>query len=121
MNTPTLVRETHWVCPNCDLTDVTNDPRPHSRMHNCRGLLGMSTPMVEHGVNCKVELKEREDYIGDETVLLGPEGRPWMSAVTTRDDGQDCAVYAPLATGKLRDHGVTDEWADRLARRWTGK
>jgi len=93
--------EKHWVCPNCDMTDVTTEHLPHSRMHHCRGLLGMLVPMVEDGTRCKVELVEREDYTNGDTVQLGPDGRPYMSAVTVRDEGQDATVYAPVATLNL--------------------
>ena len=98
MNAPRLRRETHWVCPNCDQTAVTDDPRPHSRMHICIGLSGMSAPMVEDGIRCKVEANVRDDYVGGELVTVDGEGRPIMSVVTTRDDGTDCAVFAPCAT-----------------------
>jgi hypothetical protein len=54
--------------------------------------------MVPEGTKCKVEAKEREDYIGNDMVQLDGEGRPVMSLVTTREDGQDCTVYAPTAT-----------------------
>jgi hypothetical protein len=70
-------------------------------MHPCPKLRGLSTPMVPAGTKAKVELKEREDYVNGEAVQLDPElGRPVMSVVTTRDDGQDVTVYAPSATGK---------------------
>jgi hypothetical protein len=55
--------------------------------------------MLPAGTKAKVELREREDYVGREKVALDPErGRPVQSVVTTRDDGQDTAVFAPTAT-----------------------
>lgn len=99
-----LTRETHWVCPNCDLTDVTEDPRPHSRFHACAGLRGFTAPMVEAGIRCKVEATERQDYVGTETVQVDGDGRPIMNVTTTRDDGTDCAVYAPTATASLGEY-----------------
>jgi hypothetical protein len=45
-----------------------------------------------------VEAQEREDYVGKELVQTDGEGRPIMSVITTRDEGQDCAVLAPTAT-----------------------
>lgn len=102
----TLANEHRWSCPNCDLTDVTHEPRPHSRMHSCRGLRGLTVPMVPAGTRCKVEARERDDYVGKELVQTDAEGRPVMSVVTTRDDGQDCAVYAPCATASAEEiHG----------------
>lgn len=92
-----------WYCPNCDAVDVTHDPRPHTRYHTCPGLRMLSAPMLRRGVQGKVELREREDYVGDEIVTRDPErGRPVMSIVTTRDDGQDTAVFAPAARIALR-------------------
>jgi hypothetical protein len=87
---------TQWECPNCVATartpwDVQN------RFHNCPGLAGLTAPMVRAGTRCKVEAVEREDYVGSEAVQLDGDGRPVMSVVTTRDDGQDCTVYAPTA------------------------
>ena len=60
----------------------------------------MSVPFVKKGVSAKVELREREDYVGNERVQLDPElHRPVMSIVTTRADGSnDTMVFAPTAT-----------------------
>lgn len=98
-----LEREQHWTCPNCTLTEVTREKKPHTRFHACRGLKGITAPMVPDGVRCKVEMVEREDYIGDELIRYDGEGRAVMNVTTTRDDGQDCAVFAPLARGSTQD------------------
>jgi hypothetical protein len=90
--------ERRWVCPNCTFTDVTHEPEVHSRFHNCRGLKGLSAPMIPEGTTAKVEAREREDYVGDQQVQTDGEGRPVMSIVTTRADGQDTAVLAPVGT-----------------------
>ena len=96
-----LVPERRWVCPNCPAVDVTREARPHTRFHVCPGLRGLAAPMVEAGVHCKVEAREREDYVGSEVVELDPErGRPVMAVVTTRDDGEDVAVFAPTAVAR---------------------
>jgi hypothetical protein len=88
---------TLWSCPNCDAQAVTYSTRlPH---HNCPHIPGLMSPLIKAGVRAKVEAVEREDYIGDELVQLDANGRPIMSVITTRDDGQDCAIYAPTATG----------------------
>lgn len=92
--------ERHWVCPNCDLTAVTRELGIGHRYHNCKGLLGLSAPMVLDGTKAKVEAREREDYIGKEMVSYADrDGKavPVMSIVTTRDEGQDCTVLAPVA------------------------
>jgi hypothetical protein len=54
--------------------------------------------MLPEGVKGKVEVREREDYVGKELVHKDANGRPVMSVVTTRDEGQDCVVFAPTAT-----------------------
>lgn len=101
MLVPVLSAERHWVCPRCDTTAVTRETRPHSEMHHCAGMAALWAPMVPDGVRCKVTAIEREDWIGGEDVRLDGRGRPIMSVITTRDDGQDCAVYAPTAHGSI--------------------
>lgn len=97
-----LAVEHRWSCPNCDLEDVTHEASPHTRFHPCRGLAGLTAPMVPAGTRCKVTAHEREDYIAGELVQTDGNGRPVMSVVTTRDDGTDIAVYAPTATASGR-------------------
>lgn len=92
--TPILSSERHWTCPNCPAEEVTG-PLPN-RFHACAGLRGLTAPMVIAGTKAKVEMRERDDYIGDDIVPLY-EGRPVMSVVTTRDDGTDAIVFAPTA------------------------
>lgn len=93
---------TEWCCPNCPLTQVTHEARPHTRFHACLGLRGLTAPMYPVGVKVKVELHEREDYVNKERVQLDPElGRPVMSVEATRDDGNDVIVFAPTATGEV--------------------
>lgn len=94
---PILQPEQRWECPNCTQTDVTHEAQPHTRFHACRGLRGLTAPFVPAGTRCKVEAKVREDYIGDEEVTVDGEGRPIMRVETTREDGNDVAVFAPLA------------------------
>lgn len=93
-----LTRENRWECPNCVATDVTYEPNPHTRFHTCRGLRGLTAPMVPAGTRCKVEAVERGDWVGKELVQTDGEGRPVMNVTTTRDDGTDVAVFAPCAT-----------------------
>lgn len=98
-----MIREQRWACPNCELAQVTHEPRPHTRFHSCRGLRGLTAPMVPAGTRCKVEAVERGDYVGREHPQQDGEGRPVMAVVTTRDDGTDCAVFAPVATITSKD------------------
>jgi hypothetical protein len=94
---PILAPEQRWECPNCTLQEVTHESQPHTRYHACRGLKGLTAPMVPAGTRCKVEAVEREDYIGDEIVTYDGDNRPIMRVETTRDEGNDVAVFAPLA------------------------
>jgi hypothetical protein len=92
-----------WNCPNCHKEDVTTDPRPHTRFHICPALRGLTAPMLPAGTKAKVTAIEREDYVGTEHVQLDPErGRPVMSIVTTRDEGQDAIVFAPTVRASRR-------------------
>lgn len=84
-----------WECPKCNSSALTQDNK--IPMHPCRGMAGLMTPLRPEGTKSKVEIVEREDYIGTEDVQVDGEGRPIMSVVTTRDDGQDCTIYAPVA------------------------
>jgi hypothetical protein len=97
-----LVREQRWECPNCTQTDVTREARPHTRFHVCAGLRGLTAPFLPAGTAAKVEARERDDYVGRDMVQTDAEGRPVMSVVTTRDEGEDVAVLAPCAIGSLR-------------------
>lgn len=106
-NVPILNARKEWDCPNCDAVDVTEEARPHTRMHNCAGFGGLTLPMTEkarvaeHGTmlrkKAKVSPVVREDYEGGEHGLTRDEqGRPIMAAVTEYPDGtNDVAVFAP--------------------------
>lgn len=98
-----LRAERRWRCPNCPATDVTTNAGPHTRFHTCGGLRGLTAPMVPAGIRCKVEAVERGDYVGKEVVQTDADGRPVMAVVTTRDDGTDCAVFAPCATASVEE------------------
>jgi hypothetical protein len=91
--------ETNWYCPNCTHTHVSLTALKHAVVHICPGLHGLIAPLVRVGTKCKVEVKYREDYVGQDVVTLTNDGRPVMAIVTTRDDGQDCRVLAPVAVG----------------------
>lgn len=101
-----ITPETYWVCNarGCGQTAVTREPGEHQRFHTCRGRdgqAGMSAPMQRAGVRCDVRAVERQDYIAGDDVQLNADGRPVMSIITIRDDGQDCAAYAPCATARI--------------------
>lgn len=60
-------------------------------------------PTTTRGESTKVE---RQDYIGKEAVQLDADGRPVMAIVTTRDDGQDCTIFAPCASLGINANGM---------------
>ena len=103
MSVAVLQPQTHWVCPNCTLEQVTVETRPHTRYHACPGLYGMTAPMIEVGKKVKVYAVERQDYVGKEIVTLDARGRPIMAVVTERENGTDALVFAPLATGSVKE------------------
>lgn len=97
---PNLVRKpTLWYCPNCDARAQTVDHK--LPFHPCPKVPGLMAPLVQAGIAAKVEAVEREDYIGNEMVQTDSNGRPVMSIVTTRDDGQDVAVFPATAKGGI--------------------
>lgn len=102
MSVPIIGAVHRWHCPACGLEDVTSEPRPHTRMHNCPRTRGLALPMLPAGTSAKFVVNEREDYVGSERPQLDPElGRPVMSVQTVRDDGEDCTVYAPTVVANL--------------------
>jgi hypothetical protein len=105
---PILKTIREWYCPNCHLQDRTMDPRPHTRFHACPSLYGMTAPMLPVGTRASVTAVERQDYVGSELVQTDSRGRPVMSVVTTRDNGQDTIVFAPTATARAEpSHRMT--------------
>ena len=59
-----------WRCPSCDVVSRTVRSDPHTEMHNCNGMNGLSVPLVEvrnadDKPHAQHILNEREDYIGD--------------------------------------------------------
>ncbi len=99
MSLPLLTREQFWSCPNCAIEDRTTDARAQP-FHRCRGLAGLTAPLVSAGTRCKVTAHEREDFIGAELVQLTQvdgKNRPIAQIRTERDEGQDCVVLAPTA------------------------
>jgi hypothetical protein len=89
-----------WACVACPATDTTAEVEPHTRMHACPAAGGMSVPMVPAGTRGRLQINMREDYVGREDVQRDADGRVVMSVNVIRDDGMDCAVYAPTATSR---------------------
>ena len=103
MNAVLLRPEHHWECPSCLARDVTHEPRPHTRMHACAGLRGMTAPMVIAGTRAEHRVIERQDYIGNEDVQYIPGTRRPVLAVETRfgDGQQHATAYAPVAHARV--------------------
>jgi hypothetical protein len=90
---------TDWHCGSCEAWAITYDAK--IPMHYCQKLaLGMRVPLVRKGEASKIEVVERGDFIGKESVQLDTAGRPVMAVVITRDEGQDCTVYPPVASAE---------------------
>lgn len=85
-----------WQCPSCGREKQVAGVYGKV-VHRCPKLGGLVTPYVRKGVAAKHEARLREDYVGDEHVQTDDAGRPVMSIVTTRDDGQDTRVFVPVA------------------------
>ena len=96
----------HWVCPNCTAVHVSNERGPHTPFHPCPGMKGILAPFIPDRTKAKIVVVEREDYVGKEQVTTDGEGRPVMAVVTTRDDGEDCAIMAPTATASGGANGL---------------
>jgi hypothetical protein len=97
---PAKVRR--WECKYCNLKDVTREALPHTRMHNCPGMKGITVPMLEEEQRGKAEvrLKVREDYEGPDykKTQKDEDGRSIMAVETVHDDGHiDLAVLATIA------------------------
>lgn len=111
---PILNPRKEWECNSCGIQDVTNEARPHTRMHECGANGGLSLPLVEKArereagglLRRKARVKPvvREDYVGKEKGLVYDEsGRPIMAAVTEYADGSnDVAVFAPCVSVEMR-------------------
>lgn len=88
----------NWRCPNCGREKRTQRVEAHTPLHQCPRLRGAWAPFVVEGVNARLELVERGDYVKKDLVQTDGEGRPVMSVITHRDAGQDCTIFAPCAT-----------------------
>jgi len=100
MPVPILGAVQVWECPGgrCTTRARTTKAGAGPPNHQCKGLALLTVPMVKLGTRAESRPVERGDYIGSELVQTNAEGRPVMAVETVRDDGQDVAVYAPVAT-----------------------
>lgn len=93
-----------WHCPQCSSAARTFDSK--IPWHRCAGLAGLVAPLIDVGTRGESKAIERGDYINGEAVQLDANGRPVMAIVTTRDDGQDCTIFAPCASLGLEANGM---------------
>lgn len=90
-----------WECPKCPARAQTVDDK--IPMHPCPAGPGVLVPLLRAGEKAKIAVLPPEDYVGGELVQTDASGKPVMAVVTTRDEGQDCTVFAPVAQGKRED------------------
>jgi hypothetical protein len=92
-----------WNCPSCQATAGTADNQPGTPMHVCKGLAGLTVPLVPVGDRSVHRINMREDYVNGDDVQTDGDGRVVMSVTTEHADGHtDCTVFAPCATASGR-------------------
>lgn len=75
---------------------MTRNPEPHTQMHSCPGLGGLTIPFVEVGSladrpDARHVMVEREDF-------AGPDGQRYMGVRTVHGSGrEDFTVFAEAA------------------------
>ena len=106
---------TRWYCPSCHREDRTKIAAPHSHYHQCSKLRGAWVPFVEEGIKAGIKVNRRGDYVGTDLVTTDGEGNPVMSVTTERNDGEDCAIFAPCATAKVSQDDHAQDALERAA------
>jgi hypothetical protein len=86
-----------WACRDCNLRIETRGHGTKTPLHECAGHGGFRLPMMAEGLDARLKIVEREDYVGSEDAQLA-DGRPVMRAEIEHADGHtDAWVYAPTA------------------------
>jgi hypothetical protein len=97
--------ERHYQCPECGQRQVKRGPIPdgsvESVFHRCPKLAGVLAPIPQAGIRCTLQVVEREDYLHGDLPQTDGNGKVVMAVRTLRDDGEDCAVLAPTAVGRI--------------------
>ena len=97
---PVLKPEHRWQCPACDATHVTHRVEPHTPMHPCKAMAGLTVPYLAAGQAGEHQRLDREDYAGSDIIARDGDGQAVMAVVTVHDSGTHCTVYAPAAGGR---------------------
>jgi hypothetical protein len=92
----------NWYCPECGKTHVTKMSDPHTQMHQCASLRGAWVPFVEAGVQGRLQVNYREDYIKKDIAVTDGDGNIIQSVSVKRNDGEDCVILAPSTNLNLR-------------------
>lgn len=101
-----LNTERWWECPSCNHQARTTRGGIITPMHHCPKLSGLEVPLVQVLHNGGLRrgdvhhvVVERQDWVGQERVLLDAKGRAITAVHTERRDGSyDTHVFAPIAT-----------------------
>lgn len=98
---------TDWYCPECSEqcqtvnTIIGPTKTRNMPLHFCNGLFGLLAPMVKSGVNARLRVNYREDYLGKDIQATDERGKVVMSITTERDNGEDLIVHSPCTILKL--------------------
>jgi hypothetical protein len=103
---PVLRPTQHWTCPNCTTEDVTHEARPHTRFHTCRGLRGLTAPLVPAGTNAAAGVASGAGTAHGAAVSLAP-----VSGVAEgTGTASDATVTASGAAASGGGGGWVTEW-----------
>lgn len=99
---------TDWYCPECEQTAqsvntvVNGNKLRQMPLHYCSGLYGLLAPMVKKGVEARLRVNFREDYVKSDICTSDERGKIVSSITTQRNDGEDLLVHSPCAVLNLR-------------------
>lgn len=101
-----LLEPRRLICPNGCPTFAIDTVNQETKvpigggaatMHACRAFSGLDVPLVPEGIAYEGRAVDRGDYVNGEKVQVHDD-RPVMAYEIVRDEGTDCAVYAPCAS-----------------------
>lgn len=98
---------TDWYCPECSETAQSVNTVMNGKsvrqmpLHYCPGLHGLLANMVKKGVEARLRVNYREDYVNGDLVTADSRGKVVMGITTQRNDGEDLIVHSPCAVLNL--------------------